>query len=148
MRTGERIAVCILGIALLAMTSCDRFGRKHKPCEPKQGIVETICSSAILQERLKAGKPVVIKCFAYWCPPCQAMAPLFESVATQFKDKALFIALDFDNDDTKPVVMKLFPKTPQIPAFFAFNKKGTLVGSLVGMCEEKDLAALAKKTLA
>lgn len=46
-----------------------------------------------------ASGPVVVKFFGTWCPPCRALAPVFKQVASEFKNKAVFIEIDVDKFD-------------------------------------------------
>lgn len=147
-RTGERVGICLLGVALLAMTSCDRFTKRTEPCQPKQGAVEVVCSKAIITERLKSGKPIIIKCFAHWCPPCQMMSPIFEAVAKKFADKALFIAIDADNSDTRDALNRLVPGgVKYLPSFIFRNKKGSVVSVNTGSMSEAELIRLIAKVI-
>lgn len=42
-------------------------------------------------------EPLLVADFtAGWCKPCQKMAPIFESLATEFKDAAVFVKVDID----------------------------------------------------
>ncbi len=45
------------------------------------------------REVLAAGEPVVLDFYSTECPPCEALAPKFESVAEQFAGKARFVKI-------------------------------------------------------
>ena len=40
--------------------------------------------------------PIVIDFNATWCGPCQRFAPIFEAVAKEYGDKAIFMSVDVD----------------------------------------------------
>jgi thiol-disulfide isomerase/thioredoxin len=53
--------------------------------------VQEIDGSRYDAEVLKSGLPVVLDFYSTECPPCEALAPKFESVAEQFAGKARFM---------------------------------------------------------
>ncbi len=49
-------------------------------------------------ELLKGDKPVVCDFFANWCGPCKMLAPVMDDVSETFKDKAVFVKVDIDEN--------------------------------------------------
>ena len=49
-------------------------------------------------ELLKGEKPVVCDFFATWCGPCKMLAPVMEAVSEEYKDKAVFVKVDVDEN--------------------------------------------------
>ena len=49
-------------------------------------------------ELLKGDKPVVCDFFANWCGPCKMLAPVMEDVSEKYKDKAVFVKVDIDEN--------------------------------------------------
>jgi len=45
---------------------------------------------------LKASEPVVVDFYAEWCPPCRAMTPVVEQLASEYAGKVVFGKLDVD----------------------------------------------------
>ena len=43
--------------------------------------------------------PVVLDFTATWCGPCRQIAPVFESLATEYEGKIKFVKLDVDKCD-------------------------------------------------
>jgi thiol-disulfide isomerase/thioredoxin len=46
------------------------------------------------------GKPTVVKIYADWCPACQRLKPITNSLQQQFKGKANFVVFDLTNRAT------------------------------------------------
>ena len=42
------------------------------------------------------GKPVLVDFFATWCPPCVAIKPYIQELATEYEGKVGFIMVDVD----------------------------------------------------
>ncbi|MGB8932106.1 MAG: thioredoxin domain-containing protein [Anaeromyxobacteraceae bacterium] len=53
--------------------------------------VQEIDGSRYDEDVLKSSLPVVLDFYSTECPPCEALAPKFESVAEQFAGKARFL---------------------------------------------------------
>lgn len=50
------------------------------------------------KEVVGAGVPVVVDFGATWCGPCQALAPHYEKLATEFAGKAKLFKVDVDDE--------------------------------------------------
>lgn len=76
---------------------------------------------------LQSSKPVLVDFFADWCPPCKAIAPSLEEIATQLKEKLTVVKINIDDN----------PNTPQnygvrgIPTLMLF-KDGQVAATKVG----------------
>jgi thiol-disulfide isomerase/thioredoxin len=71
-------------------------------------------------------KPVVLKVFATWCPPCQAMKPEFEKVAAELGDKFIFAEADADKFADKEAL-----KVEGLPTVIVF-KNGAEAARFIG----------------
>lgn len=60
-------------------------------------------NSEELETLLKGEKPVVCDFWATWCGPCRMLAPVFEEVSEQFADKAVFVKVDVDENESAAV---------------------------------------------
>ena len=47
-------------------------------------------------EKIKNNKKVLVDCFAPWCGPCRALAPIIDEIASK-NDEYTFLKLNVDN---------------------------------------------------
>ncbi len=87
-------------------------------------------------EVLKSDKPVLVDFSATWCPPCQAMHPIVEEIANDYK----VVAVDIDDQDTLAEEYEV----SGIPCFVVF-KDGAEVDRRVGMQPKKRLIKMLEK---
>ncbi|RLE54289.1 MAG: thioredoxin [Thermoprotei archaeon] len=59
------------------------------------GIIE-VKSVSELKRLINGDKPVVIDFWAPWCPPCLLMKPIFEAIAKELSDRAIFAKVNVD----------------------------------------------------
>ena len=52
--------------------------------------------SAALDAAKKSRKPAVIDFSATWCGPCHMIAPVYGALATEYKDRVVFLKVDVD----------------------------------------------------
>lgn len=76
---------------------------------------------------LKSNEPVVVDFYADWCPPCRAMTPAVEQLATEFAGKVRIGKLDVDHNQELAIRYGVMG----IPTLGLF-KDGKLVDRLVG----------------
>ena len=82
----------------------------------------------------KEHKLLVVDFWAPWCPPCRALTPIIEELATDYKGK---VGIGKCNVDENRELTKQFGIS-SIPAIF-FIKGGKIVDSHIGYCEKKVL---------
>lgn len=85
---------------------------------------------------LVSDKPVLVDFWAPWCPPCRALKPIVEGLATEMADSADFA---FINVDEHPSLAAQF-RVESIPALFIV-KGGKIVDAFVGLTPKATLKA-------
>lgn len=51
-----------------------------------------------IDEAKAAGKPVFVDFYAEWCGPCKMAAPIVDKLAEDYKDKALIVKVNVDEN--------------------------------------------------
>ena len=74
------------------------------------------------------GKPVLVDCWAEWCPPCRMLSPVIDQIAHESGGQYVIGKL---NVDENPEIATRF-RVESIPTMLIF-KDGRLVEKLVGL---------------
>jgi thioredoxin 1 len=83
-------------------------------------------------EVLESAQPVVVDFYAEWCPPCKAMAPALEQVATELAGKVKVVKLDVDQN---PQITQKY-RIQAMPTLMVF-KGGKMAAQHVGALVQK-----------
>jgi thioredoxin 1 len=96
-------------------------------------VVE-VTDATFEQEVLKSDTPVLVDFWAPGCPPCAALAPVLEKLATEMSAKAKFVKV---NAGAHPKLSAKY-SVQAVPTLFIF-KGGQVVESLIGYQAEQEL---------
>jgi thioredoxin 1 len=91
---------------------------------------------------VKSDQPVFVDFWAEWCPPCKAMEPVIERLATRYSGKIIFGKLNTDEESeiaTRYDVMS-------IPTFIVF-KNGRPLDTAIGAVGEVALDKLIQRSV-
>ena len=91
--------LCLSLISAAALASCGNSVTAEQRTDatnttPDNGEVVKLTSNTTISPDKKL--PIVIDFNATWCGPCQRFAPIFEAVAKEYGDKAIFMSVDVD----------------------------------------------------
>lgn len=93
---------------------------------------------------LATNKPVFCDFWASWCGPCRMLAPVFEEVSDKYEDKAIFVKIDVDEEESEAAAMKY--GITSIPNILVF-KNGERVNNSLGFIPAEALDAFVKNNL-
>jgi len=93
-------------------------------------------------EVLKSKEPVLVDFWAEWCAPCRMIAPLVESLASEYAGRLKVGKLDVDES---PEVAGRYD-IRSIPSLLVF-KDGQVVEQRVGALPKQELARLAERNV-
>jgi thioredoxin 1 len=93
-------------------------------------------------EALQSPLPMLIDFTAAWCPPCRAIAPHVEAIATAYDGRVRVATCDADSNPE--LLAKLDVRA--MPTLLMF-KQGHVVGQIVGAVPRAKIEALVSKAL-
>jgi len=86
--------------------------------------------------------PVLVDFWAEWCGPCRMAGPILEELSEAYKDKALIVKLNVDQNQINPGKYGIM----SIPTTILF-KEGKEVGRVVGFSGKETFEELMKKAV-
>ena len=93
-------------------------------------------------EKLEKGTIYVVECWATWCGPCRAIAPLVAEVAKDYDGRLTVAKMNVDENQATPAKYGI----RGIPTLMLF-KNGTVVGTRVGQLKKPELIAFIDSNL-
>src|SRR3954470_16166293 len=91
---------------------------------------------------LESPHPVLVDYTPTWCPPCRAIKPSLEELATQYQGKVSIVAVDVDVSQATSQKFGI----RAMPTLLMF-KDGKVVNQLVGAAPKARLEELIRKAL-
>ncbi|KAJ1630768.1 thioredoxin-like protein [Pavlovales sp. CCMP2436] len=103
--------------------------RSSQPFPESGGRTKAIHSEEEWQAAKASGRPFMLDCYATWCPPCRAAAPVYGELSTQSQ----YAHIDFykvDVDKCRSVAAEC--GISAMPTFKLFKKGGVELGEVRG----------------
>jgi thioredoxin 2 len=75
-----------------------RCGRCHRPLAPEPAGPRVVTDASFAEDVLRSPLPVLLDCWAPWCGPCRALAPIVDDLARAYAGRARVAKLDVDEN--------------------------------------------------
>ena len=95
-----------------------------------------------LKELIESGKTVVCDFWASWCGPCRMLAPVIDTLAEEFKEKATFVKLNIDAETETALKLGIM----SIPDVYVFSD-GKVRDHSLGFVPEDELRLFFEENL-
>jgi thioredoxin 1 len=101
--------------------------RSGSPASQASSVIE-ITKDNFKKEVLESKAPVILDAYATWCPPCKAVAPIFDTLSREMSGKVKFVKFNVDSDASLARELDI----TSMPTFLMF-KEGKMVGRETGV---------------
>lgn len=89
--------------------------------------VLTVCDQDFAEQVLQANVPVIVDFTAAWCPPCHALAPVYEKLSQAYTGHVRFARMDVDNNP-QTTIQQGIQGMPTLVLYVHGRPTGRLVG--------------------
>jgi thioredoxin 1 len=99
-------------------------------------LIRETTDASFESDVLNSEQPVLLDCWATWCAPCKAIAPLLDDVSQAYGDRLKVVKLNVDDNRAMPAKLGV----RGVPTLMLF-KGGELKATKVGAVSKPQLAA-------
>jgi len=92
-------------------------------------------TDAVVKQALASGKPTIIDLGARQCIPCKKMAPILESLSSEYRGKASVLFIDVHEDQAAARKFRI----QMIPTQLFFNAQGKEVKRHIGFIDKLEI---------
>lgn len=107
-------------------------------------MVKYVNAEALEEVISSTDKTVYCDFWASWCGPCRMLAPVFEEISDKYEEKAIFVKINIDEEDSEAAAIKY--GITSIPNIIAF-KGGKPVANNLGFVPQAMLEGFVEKNL-
>ena len=119
-----------IGVVVMKMRAAEKAApvAAALPAAKAASNVIEITKANYKKEVLESKTSVILDAYATWCPPCKAVAPMFDELSNDMNGKVKFVKFDVDSDPS-------FAKELDITAMptFLMIKDGKIVNRQMGI---------------
>ena len=105
-------------------------------------LIKHVSDASFDDDVLKSSTPVLVDCWAEWCGPCKAIAPILDDLSTQYDGRLRIAKLNVDENSAVPGKFGI----RAIPTLLLF-KDGQLAATKVGAVSKAQLTAFIDEKL-
>ena len=89
------------GVLVMQIRSAEKATPAPAPIPvAKTSHVVEITKANYKKEVLESKTPVILDAYATWCPPCKAVAPIFDELSYEMKGKVKFVKFNVDSEES------------------------------------------------
>lgn len=92
-------------------------------------------TDAVVRQALASGRPTVIDLGARHCIPCKKMAPILETLSSEYRGRASVLFIDVNEDQAAALKFRI----QMIPTQIFFNAQGKEVKRHIGFIDKGDI---------
>ena len=105
-------------------------------------LIKHVSDASFDDDVLKSSTPVLVDCWAEWCGPCKAIAPILDDLSKHYDGKLRIAKLNVDENSAVPGKFGI----RAIPTLLLF-KDGQLAATKVGAVSKAQLTAFIDEKL-
>lgn len=91
---------------------------------------------------LRSPTPVLVDFWGEWCPPCKAIAPLLDQLATDYAGRLKIAKVELDSNQKTAIACGV----RSAPTLLLF-KGGKVQATQIGMVSKSQLAAMVERVI-
>ncbi len=96
--------------------------------------------SMAYQDAINDRKPTLLEFYADWCTTCQEMAPIINSLESEYAEKINLVMLNIDDPQWQEIIEKY--RVTGVPQFTFLDANQQIIDSLIGRVPKQIMAQI------